>query len=590
MIVQCDKCKTKFRISDEKVRPTGVKVRCSRCAHVFVVRREAEPEPAFDRNAEKTRPLDPKAVAAFAARGAAENPLDYPAGVPTIPHSSLDGSQLPGLPTARAPVPAAATASSLEAAAALGFSGLPSAPKPPLPPLDIPIDSPFAPASEAKTEQTPMPPAAPSTAPDGMSPFGAPPSGPPGPPPSATDPFANLPAFDGLAETAASRPPPLPPDPFGTGAPPPLPGPDPFANPPEEKPKSGELPSFPPMGKPEASDRFPAPEFGDTGFMTEMNLGVDDTNMDPKASGHFPPPPAVTGASDIPGLLSNDLPADDDPFAGVDIDEAQPNSAGLYSDFNAGGDDVGPPSSPFPGEPNPVGSTGEALARIDLGRAGLPNLSEATHHEPTAVARAYEPGAVRAKTAAGPGPANDVGSGSWPTFVGIAVGLALAYLYVPGVGDFVGRMLGMSGPPPLTSSADPLVPGSLDAVSSQDSFVRSYPTADGHRVLVVGGDAHATEAVGAVEAVVVVLDGDRVVERRTAPVGVVIDESTLHNAKQEDDVKGAYASGAPARLAEGRAEPFMVVFWTLPQNAEERSYRIAFVKAGAPARAEAEVK
>ena len=41
MIVQCPSCETKFRISDAKVSNTGVKVRCSKCAQVFVVRKDA---------------------------------------------------------------------------------------------------------------------------------------------------------------------------------------------------------------------------------------------------------------------------------------------------------------------------------------------------------------------------------------------------------------------------------------------------------------------------------------------------------------------------------------------------------------------
>ncbi len=43
MIVVCASCRAKFRVPDERVGPRGVKVRCSRCRHVFVVRRE---EPA----------------------------------------------------------------------------------------------------------------------------------------------------------------------------------------------------------------------------------------------------------------------------------------------------------------------------------------------------------------------------------------------------------------------------------------------------------------------------------------------------------------------------------------------------------------
>jgi predicted Zn finger-like uncharacterized protein len=41
MIVQCPSCETKFRISDAKVASAGVKVRCSKCAQVFVVRKDA---------------------------------------------------------------------------------------------------------------------------------------------------------------------------------------------------------------------------------------------------------------------------------------------------------------------------------------------------------------------------------------------------------------------------------------------------------------------------------------------------------------------------------------------------------------------
>ncbi|SNB46018.1 DUF3426 domain-containing protein [Geobacter sp. DSM 9736] len=40
MIVQCGQCSTKFRLDDAKVKDSGVKVRCSRCRHVFIVHRE----------------------------------------------------------------------------------------------------------------------------------------------------------------------------------------------------------------------------------------------------------------------------------------------------------------------------------------------------------------------------------------------------------------------------------------------------------------------------------------------------------------------------------------------------------------------
>jgi hypothetical protein len=41
MIVECGQCKTKFKVSDDKITPAGVKVRCSKCKHIFTVVRGA---------------------------------------------------------------------------------------------------------------------------------------------------------------------------------------------------------------------------------------------------------------------------------------------------------------------------------------------------------------------------------------------------------------------------------------------------------------------------------------------------------------------------------------------------------------------
>ena len=47
MIVQCEACQTRFRLADEKVKPGGTKVRCSKCKVVFTVT-PPEPELAED--------------------------------------------------------------------------------------------------------------------------------------------------------------------------------------------------------------------------------------------------------------------------------------------------------------------------------------------------------------------------------------------------------------------------------------------------------------------------------------------------------------------------------------------------------------
>lgn len=44
MIVQCQACQTRFRLADEKVKPEGTKVRCSKCKEIFTVT-PPEPEP-----------------------------------------------------------------------------------------------------------------------------------------------------------------------------------------------------------------------------------------------------------------------------------------------------------------------------------------------------------------------------------------------------------------------------------------------------------------------------------------------------------------------------------------------------------------
>ncbi len=37
MIIECSQCHTRFRLADDKVKPGGVKVRCSKCKNVFIV-------------------------------------------------------------------------------------------------------------------------------------------------------------------------------------------------------------------------------------------------------------------------------------------------------------------------------------------------------------------------------------------------------------------------------------------------------------------------------------------------------------------------------------------------------------------------
>ena len=48
MIIQCEKCQTRFRLDDSRVTDKGVKVRCTRCKHVFTVQKETPTVSPFE--------------------------------------------------------------------------------------------------------------------------------------------------------------------------------------------------------------------------------------------------------------------------------------------------------------------------------------------------------------------------------------------------------------------------------------------------------------------------------------------------------------------------------------------------------------
>lgn len=48
MIIQCEKCQTRFRLDDSRVTDKGVKVRCTKCKHVFRVQKEGTEAGLFE--------------------------------------------------------------------------------------------------------------------------------------------------------------------------------------------------------------------------------------------------------------------------------------------------------------------------------------------------------------------------------------------------------------------------------------------------------------------------------------------------------------------------------------------------------------
>jgi len=46
MIVECSNCHAKYNVDENKIPPTGVKVRCARCQNVIFITKEARPAPS----------------------------------------------------------------------------------------------------------------------------------------------------------------------------------------------------------------------------------------------------------------------------------------------------------------------------------------------------------------------------------------------------------------------------------------------------------------------------------------------------------------------------------------------------------------
>ncbi|UFS70598.1 zinc-ribbon domain-containing protein [Geomonas sp. RF6] len=113
MILQCEQCSTRFRLDDSKLKPGGVKVRCSKCRHVFIAGAEqpqeetdfdailsglgapaakpAEPAPAPQEPAPPELPVPEEKEEGDAAKGAAE-PADFAFGLPPEKEEEPEGA------------------------------------------------------------------------------------------------------------------------------------------------------------------------------------------------------------------------------------------------------------------------------------------------------------------------------------------------------------------------------------------------------------------------------------------------------------------------------------------------------------------
>ncbi|GAC1467400.1 MAG: DUF3426 domain-containing protein [Desulfuromonadaceae bacterium] len=74
MIIQCEKCQTRFRLDDSRVTDKGVKVRCTKCKHVFTVQKEAPEDQHFAAKSVPDAPVDSRAFKDTSTRS---EPADF---------------------------------------------------------------------------------------------------------------------------------------------------------------------------------------------------------------------------------------------------------------------------------------------------------------------------------------------------------------------------------------------------------------------------------------------------------------------------------------------------------------------------------
>lgn len=637
MIVQCDKCKTKFRIAEAKVTENGVRVRCSRCAHVFMVRRLGAPLPG--RGAESPSgqheggpaPPSPATLTPSSLPAQSQGPYPIPSLVPsTIPTAgpAAFGGSTPSASDAARPramnIPKVATTQ--DAMVALGFA-----------PAQVPFDE--EPTAAVRQPFSPPPRTAPVASGETLS--RPPPSLPPPPPPAeALDMLADPatvpspPEVSELFDVALALSDPLSPGAHFAAS---SPAPAQIAMPPIPKPPVAPAVSYGEVRLPYAeappTHRDAGPSFADAfsygeiafqdsagaspfagssppprtdgalpfgGGGSDSKLEFDDA-FGSLTNPFFPPPPGLSGHAtvspgegpppaahghpenggdlpDIPGLFPLGI-GGDDPFAGLDLGA----SAG-YS-----GGDLAPPMSDLgvsTHEPATGSSEGlrATIGRIDLGRAGMPDAED--HSATTRVASTLPlPAAVFDEL---PGKTSDR-IGPWPTYVGFALGLLIVIMAVMGPARGELSKLGPGDIAALVSPrlTEPIVEA-VAQVRPRDAHVTAYATRSGKKLLVVAGDAYnegRQEVVG-LEAIALVVAGREVVDRREAWVGLTIAEDALAAVETPADLQAAYANAMRSlpkpvqelALKSGATLPFMVVFPDPSDDLEHRSFHVEFRK------------
>ncbi|HVO17681.1 MAG TPA: GYF domain-containing protein [Anaeromyxobacter sp.] len=124
MRFSCDRCDAQYMISDEKVGPNGVKVRCKKCGHVILVRRLAAEEAAA--------PEPPAQIPGAAPGGSGEHALDAELGhaFDAAFGAAAGAPETAAAPAAPAPAPDPDATQAVSPEEAAGLAARSAAPEP----------------------------------------------------------------------------------------------------------------------------------------------------------------------------------------------------------------------------------------------------------------------------------------------------------------------------------------------------------------------------------------------------------------------------------------------------------------------------
>ncbi|HUU00944.1 MAG TPA: zinc-ribbon domain-containing protein [Myxococcota bacterium] len=631
MIVECNRCSTKFKIADEKVTDRGVKVRCSKCKHLFMVKKSGVAE------------LDEPRVHAFGetqnkavfpdGRGVPDSVFKAPTKVaeppPSMPSITAGAGDVFSRPTRVAPAPAAVR---------------PKFPVPPPSPLgdgrksladqiDLDSDDAFrAPSPPSPPAQSPLP-AAPSSLP--------PKPQAPATPPISVTPRAPLPPPPAPRREAAMSPH-LPPSPAGARsdlsddlfgdlgalesegpAPSALPAkpPAPSAKPPAPREKTPASPPSPRLDDPFAGiDISDSPSSLSSGGLDGVDAGQPSSTLDPvsgEAVGKpttdlfgdlgdpfaaLPKPPEAVGdqgsaddpfasidaASSTSSVVTApppDAAQSTDPFASLDqaIDQSPTDFGGDLTDNDPFGqldtsaeDDVSESSGLQLGEdgkltgedlPEPPAPT-KTLVPNAATPGGAPAQSQPASPAPMALTKPADHDALRPPS-------------MWLYKIGFGViGLLMAILLFvayrsggkPDLTAWSTYVQAFTGRSSLQTTAGELI------VEKIDNTI--YPNQDGHPLVVLWGEVEnptdSEKQPVAVTAMLVNKQG-HVAYRKTIPAGLTFTPEEVYKMLDGPAVDAAYrrklGQGTGPSLAPGGKAAFMVVFFDHPDEMHGMEFR-----------------